>query len=78
MLSDVLTVFAPDATEGIVNVAMKVPEAVLVINAGVVVTGTPLNVNVIMLEEGNPLPVTDKVVPIWPETGLSVIPLVMV
>ena len=77
-LSDALTVFAPDVTEGIVNVAVKVPEAVLVIDAGVVATGTPLNVIVMVLEEGNPLPETDTAVPIEPETGLSTIPLVIV
>ncbi|OGD56293.1 hypothetical protein A3K78_04005 [Candidatus Bathyarchaeota archaeon RBG_13_52_12] len=77
-LSDALTVFAPDVTEGIVKVAVNVPELVLVINEGVVDTGTPLKAIVMVLEEGNPLPVTDTVVPIGPEMGLSAMPLVMV
>lgn len=77
-LSDARTVFAPDVTEGMVNVAVKVPEAELVIDVGVVATGSPLNVIMMLLEEGNPLPVTDTAVPIEPETGLSTIPLVIV
>jgi hypothetical protein len=55
-----------------------VPEAELVIDAGVVATGTPLNVIVMALKEGNPLPETDTAVQIEPETGLSTIPLVIV
>ena len=77
-LSDARTVFAPDVTEGMVNVAVKVPEAELVIDVGLVATGSPLNVIMMLLEEGNPLPVTDTAVTIEPETGLSTIPLVKV
>jgi hypothetical protein len=72
LASVAMTVFAPAAVEGTTKVAVKVPAALVVTVAGLVVTVAKLNF-IVMVEEGAKLePVTVTVTPTGPWVGLRV------
>src|SRR3972149_3849287 len=67
------TVWLPSVTAGTVKVAVKLPVALVVTNAGLVVTVTSSNLMVTFELGVKPLPLTLTVAPTRPEVGVMVI-----